>query len=101
MRIYLDDKRLAPVGWTRTYTAKQTIKYLDQDRDIIDQVSLDHDLGEGAGDGYEVLVWIEKEVYMNSDYIPPEIIIHSANPAAKKRMLAAVKTIKRELEKRG
>lgn len=50
---------------------------------LIKEVSLDHDLG-GDDTGFKVLDWmIEHEVW------PQELTIHTANPVARKRMLAA------------
>ena len=61
----------------------------------VSHLSLDHDLGDDQrGTGYDVLLWIEQEVVL-SKFIPPsKIEVHSANPAAHKRMLAALKAIR-------
>lgn len=60
----------------------------------VTHLSLDHDLGDDQrGTGYDVLLWIERAVVMHQ-YVPPEITIHSANPA-RQRMLAAVEAIKK------
>lgn len=92
MKIFLDDIRDAPVGWARTYTAEETIELLANNN--VTEISLDHDLGEGIVEGYKVLTWIEEQVYSNF-YIPPIIHIHTANPAGRKRMVAAVKNIEK------
>jgi hypothetical protein len=100
MKVYLDDCRATPNGWTRTYTPKQTIELLKSHR--VDALSLDHDLGddEGIGTGYSVLLWMEKHVVYYG-YIPPSSIsIHSSNPSARSKMLAAIETI-RTLAKKG
>jgi hypothetical protein len=63
-------------------------------------LSLDHDLGDDLrGTGYDVLLWIEEAVAL-ADFKPPRITIHSANPAARLRMDAAVRSInaRRSLE---
>lgn len=50
---------------------------------LLDEVSLDHDLG-GDDTGFIVLDWmIEHEVW------PAELTIHTSNPPARKQMLAA------------
>ena len=92
MKIFLDDIREAPVGWARTYTAEETIELLANCN--VDEISLDHDLGEGKVEGYRVLTWIEEQIYKNF-YTPPKIRVHSANPAGRKRMEAAAKSIER------
>ncbi len=96
MKVYLDDLRETPDGWTRTYSVADTIALLK--RGGVTEISLDHDLGQTSDgvdlpSGYEVLTWIEWEVATMSDYTPPIIHIHSANAAAVKRMKAAVDQI--------
>jgi len=75
-------------------------------------VSLDHDLGTGyfdhdkgqridPGNGYDVLVWIEKQVFTDPNYNPPKYIgIHTANASAKEKMKLARFNIGRELKRR-
>lgn len=61
----------------------------------VTHLSLDHDLGEDqrGGKGYDVLLWIEEAVAL-CKFIPPENIeVHSANPAGRKRMFAAIESI--------
>ena len=45
-------------------------------------------------DGYEVLVWIERQVATRA-WVPPMIHIHTANPAARLKMEAALRSIER------
>ncbi|HVI40644.1 MAG TPA: cyclic-phosphate processing receiver domain-containing protein [Anaerovoracaceae bacterium] len=69
---------------------------------------LDHDLGicrecsdacinlQGCphrGNGYDVLVWVEEQVVTNPEFLPPMIKIHTANAAARPKMVAAAKFI--------
>lgn len=58
----------------------------------VEELSLDHDLGVGAGTGYDVLLWIEQHCHLFG--YAPHITIHTANPPARKRMEAAVESIK-------
>ena len=91
MRIFLDDERKTPEGWTRVYWPDEAIALLQSDRVL--EISLDHDLGDDArGTGYDVIVWIEREVAL-SGFKPPKITVHSANPAARNRMLAGIRAI--------
>jgi hypothetical protein len=92
MKIFLDDIRKTPIGWVRTYTAEETIELLGNNN--VHEISLDHDLGEDRLEGYKVLTWIEEQVYSNF-YTPPIIHIHTDNPAGRKRMVAAVKSIEK------
>ena len=92
MKIYLDDEREAPKGWTRIERSLTAIILLKSG--IVYEISLDHDLGDDRrGTGYNILLWIENEIVINSDFKLPKITIHTANPPARKRMLAALDSI--------
>lgn len=98
MRIYklwLDDIRKPPdFEWLWVTTSKQMITWLDLFGDKCYEIELDHDLGaEENGNGYDVLKWIEEKVYLNKNWVPPKIGIHTDNPVAKERMIQAVKSI--------
>lgn len=94
MKIWLDDERPAPWGYTRTRTAEETIHYLRAYGSIITTVDLDHDLGPPeAGTGYDVLTYIEELVHTQPDYYPPCMQVHTANPVARSKMLMAVSKI--------
>lgn len=92
MKLFLDDERVAPEGWTQVRWAEEAIKLLQTG--TVERLSLDHDLGDDQrGTGYDVLLWIEQESALNG-FAPPSIMeVHSANPAGRKRMLAAIETI--------
>jgi len=62
----------------------------------VTHLSLDHDLGDDQrGTGYDVLLWIEQEVFLHQFILPANITVHSANPAGRKRMFAAIDSILR------
>jgi hypothetical protein len=91
MKVYLDDERIAPEGWVQVRWPDEAIKLLESGE--VTHLSLDHDLGDDQrGTGYDVLLWIEQEVVLRH-YVPPEIFIHTANPAARHRMSAALESI--------
>ena len=99
MRIYLDDERNTPEGWTRVYWPQEAIELLKTGKVVT--ISLDHDLGDDErGTGYDVVLWIEQEVALN-EFTPPEIIIHSANSSARLKMQAGIETILRLAEMNG
>lgn len=98
MKLYLDDERLAPDGWLQVRWPDEAINLLKEGH--VTHLSLDHDLGDDKrGTGYDVLLWIEEEV-VSRQFAPPEITIHSANPAARQRMVAAVDAIRKLLAKK-
>ena len=92
MKIYLDDERVAPAGWVQVRWPDEAIKLLQAG--AVTHLSLDHDLGDDQrGTGYDVLLWIEQEVALCQFILPESIEVHSANPAGRKRMLAAIESI--------
>jgi hypothetical protein len=92
MNVYLDDERVAPEGWIQVRWPDEAIKLLQTGN--VTHLSLDHDLGDDQrGTGYDVLLWIEQQVALHHFLPPKEIYIHSANPAGRKRMLAAIESI--------
>lgn len=93
MKVYMDDVRVAPDGWTRTYTVDQTIHLLKMR--VVTHLSLDNDLGEGQAEGYNVLDWLEEVIYNDKTFPMPEIHIHSANATRVEYMKRAAKSIER------
>lgn len=93
MKVYLDDEREAPSGWTRVRWPDEAIILLKTGR--VTDISLDHDLGDDKrGTGYDVILWIEKEVFTKG-FKAPNIKVHSANTSARKKMELGVKSIMR------
>lgn len=91
MRIYLDDERNTPDGWVRAYWPQDVINLIISEN--VTEISLDHDLGDDIrGTGYDVLLWIEKEVVLNG-LQPPRLKVHSANISARKKMEQAIENI--------
>lgn len=92
-RVFLDDTRNAPDGWALVRWPEEVIELLKTG--TVDEVSLDHDLGDDAhGTGYDVLLWIEEAVALHG-FIPPRLKVHSANSGARVKMEAAIKSIER------
>ena len=91
MKIYLDDERATPEGWTRAYWPDEVIALLQEQE--VSEVSLDHDLGDDdRGTGYDVLLWIEEAV-VTDGFKPPRLKIHSANVSARTKMELAIAKI--------
>jgi len=101
MKVYLDDERVAPNNWIKVTTAQQTIQLL-QSNNVV-ELSLDHDLGDqnicDCGNGYDVLLWIEEQVFTNN-YIPPSMKVHSANTSARIKMEGAIQAIEKFIRSR-
>ena len=104
VKIYLDDWRQPfDSSWLVATTAKQCISLLEEYKNEVSMLSLDHDLGPEitCGNGYDVLVWIENKINQDQSYNAPTWIgIHTANPVAKERMRLAVLSIKNIMKSR-
>lgn len=88
MKIFLDDVRETPKGYTRTYTVEETINIIKENNGNIEIVSLDNDLGIGYEEGRKVLDWIEE-----NDILPFNILLHTMNPVARNLMKVITKRI--------
>ena len=96
MKVYLDDERKAPDGWIRTYWPEETIELLKTG--TVTELSLDHDLGDDErGTGYDVVCWIEEQVFLN-EFIPPKMYVHSANSSARDKMNMGINSINKRFK---
>lgn len=99
MKLWLDDERPAPEGWHRVKTADEALKVLATAGHLLEEISLDHDLGDLTHSpertGYTVLEEIERLTACQEEYFPPRIYIHTANPVARRKMQQAVESIER------
>lgn len=99
MKVYLDDVRTPPEGWHLARWPNEVIALLKQGK--VTELSLDHDLGDDErGTGYDVVVWLEEAVATRAFVPPQRISVHSANIAARRRMLAGIAKL-RELASEG
>lgn len=92
IKIWLDDERVAPIGWIWCKTPKEVIEIFNNNK--IDIISLDHDLGEDdvIGTGYDVICYIEEQV-INGKIPPQTIVVHSANISARLKMEQGITAI--------
>jgi hypothetical protein len=102
MKIWLDDIREAPPGWTRCLRPDEVIEHLQGGE--VEELSLDYDLGlvdeQGTDwNGENVLRWIEEQVVSQGAAIHlPIVHIHSANPVGRQRLQRALEAIQRRAE---
>ena len=93
MRVYLDDERTPPDGWTLVRWPEDAIALLETGD--VTEISLDHDLGDDEhGTGYDVILWIERAVARDG-FSPPIIHVHSANTSARAKMELGIRAIER------
>ncbi len=77
IKVYLDDERQTPKGWTRTYSVNQTITLLKTG--LVTHLSLDHDLGACIDCGGSVALekvddeWVPVTEFIEFKSIPPEL----------------------------
>jgi hypothetical protein len=88
MRIWLDDIRTPPEGWTWAQTYDEAVGLLE--RGEAEAISLDHDLGDENPNGhertgYDVLLYLV-QMKMDGRPVPGEVRVHSANPVGVARM---------------
>ena len=91
MRVWLDDIREPPEGWTWVKTAPECIELLKTGQ--VTHISLDHDLGTdhcvSPNNGYDVAKWIEEAAYNKS--IPMiSCRLHTQNAVGRKSMASAL-----------
>ncbi|GJH29245.1 cyclic-phosphate processing receiver domain-containing protein [Caballeronia novacaledonica] len=61
MKVFLDDERVTPDGWTRVHWPHEAIRLLELG--TVEEISLDQDLGDDErGTGYDVILWVEEAV---------------------------------------
>ena len=96
MKVFLDDERVAPEGWTRVYWPDEAIALLKTGQ--VEEISLDHDLGDDErGTGYDVVLWIEEAV-ATQGFKPPRMTVHSANSSARQKMEMGIAAILRRAD---
>jgi len=94
VRLWVDDERAAPAGWTRVTTPEEAIAIIKSHN--VTELSLDHDLGLGEErTGYTVAVWLEEAVATRGFEAPEKITSHSANPVGRRRIEQAIANIER------
>jgi hypothetical protein len=93
MMVYLDDNRITPAGWVRTYTVAETLDLLKTGQ--VTALSVDNDLGDGVEEGHKVLLWLEEQVIVNGLVPPSTITAHSSNAGALHLMQMAIDSIAR------
>ncbi|WP_426102874.1 cyclic-phosphate processing receiver domain-containing protein [Massilia sp. TSP1-1-2] len=49
-------------------------------------------LDDERGTGYDVVLWIEEAVALEG-FVPPRILVHSANSSARNKMLSGIRAI--------
>ncbi len=97
LKIFLDDLRPTPIGWTRVYTTAECLDLLLTRQAT--HCSLDNDLGLHQPEGYTVLNALEQLVFSDPEFPIPVLTIHSSNAARRQDMERAIQSIHRIRQK--
>lgn len=96
MKIWIDDVRPTPDGYTGFMTTNAALRFIRQNYNMIDEISLDHDAGDCAKDGgdyIEVLKELERLTRVHKmDFSHIKFSLHSANPVGVTNMRAIIQT---------
>ncbi len=88
LKLYLDDQRPAPSGWTLAKTADDAIEIL-RTGDVA-ELSLDYDLGDPIhGTGLQVLDWLESAL-ADGRIRMPQLSAHSGSLIGRRRLEAQI-----------
>ena len=99
-RLYLDDLRNPPPGWLVFRSAAELQAWIEaHGLAEVGEISLDHDLGEGAPTGYDFINWLERYVIAHDLRELPRIVSHSSNPAGRANIERAVEAIHRYMRR--
>lgn len=94
IKLFVDDMRKCPSGWTPATDYEDAIGILSSG--AVEEVSLDHDLGTKKT-GYDVACWMEKMI-LGKTISPMRMNCHSANPPGRKRINLVFDNIRKYLE---
>ena len=88
LKLYLDDQRPAPPGWSLAKTADEAVNML-RTGDVT-ELSLDYDLGDPAnGNGLHVLDWLESAISQGLIRMP-KLTAHSGSILGRRRLEAQI-----------
>ena len=94
INLYLDDERTEPEGWVRVTTFTDAVRVMEDPGIIVDQMSLDHDLGvcsectgrECFHTGYKFALWCAE----HGRWSLQKPTVHSMNPVGRRNILSVV-----------
>jgi hypothetical protein len=91
VKVFLDDIRMPPDNsWVIVRNVSEAKRILQTNS--VEWLSLDHDLGDNTETGYDLVKWLEEQVYEGS-IVPMTMTTHSANPVGVKNMAAGIESI--------
>src|SRR5512143_2665315 len=93
MCVFRDETCETAQGWTRTYNIEET-KALLLTRKVT-HLSLDNDLGseDPKTEGFNVLNWLDEQVFNDPTFPIPEMAVHSSNAGRAPSMRQAIRRL--------
>ena len=83
MKLWLDDIRKAPDDYIECHSVNQAIRFIEENMFNVEELDLDHDLGDFAIDGGDAICLLDWCVENN---FYPKVVIHTANPVGRRNM---------------
>lgn len=83
MKIWLDDIRPAPNGYIHCHSVNEAIELIKTAKEPIEQLDLDHDLGDYAFDGGDEIKLLDY-LAETEQYYP--VKLHTMNPVGRENM---------------
>lgn len=77
LKIWLDDLREAPKGYKWCHSVNEAIALIKENKDNIELIDLDHDLGDFTKDGGDAICLMD---YLVENELLYELKFHTANP---------------------
>jgi hypothetical protein len=94
IKLWVDDVRPTPEGYTGFMTTNAALRFIHQNYNIIDEISLDHDAGDcvkEGGDYINILKEMERLSRREGfDFSHIKFYLHSANPVGVANMRAII-----------
>ena len=84
MKLWVDDQRPAPPGWTHAKTVDEAQAFLVTG--LVEEASLDHDLGFEQPDGSALVRWMA----LTGHWPKARPVVHSMNPVGKAYMAGVI-----------
>jgi len=94
MKLFLDDVRACPPGWTVCRTAYAAIVALRKGDEYVTEISFDHDLGTELT-GNSVAKEIESQVANGTRKVIPKWQVHSSNPVGRANIAETMRSAER------
>lgn len=102
MKLYIDDIRKAPEGWTLVTTITGAIRFIALHGAGTTEISLDHDISHKVSVGevsrpypcdetFQAVAYFIAEYYKRVELKTPKITLHTANPVGAETMKAILK----------